>query len=132
MIYRTNSSSKDKAKVLRQNATKEERKLWNHLKAKKLDGFKFRRQEPIGHYIVDFICFETKLIVELDCGQHSQSDMIEYDNNRTKFIEGCGFNVVRFWNNQINNEMESVLAFILHECRSRSPLLNPLPQREEI
>lgn len=118
LIYRTNSNSKIKAKSLRKNSTFEEQKLWKNLKAKKLDGFKFRRQEPVENYIVDFICFETKLVIELDGGQHNQEANKEYDFHRTQFLESCGFKVVRFWNNQINNEMESVLSFILQECRN--------------
>ncbi len=131
-IFRTNPNSTDNAKALRENSTKEEQKLWKYLKAKRLGGFKFRRQEPIGKYFVDFICFETKLIIELDGGHHNDAYKKEYDFKRTQFLESCGFRIVRFWNNQIDNEMEKVLNYILQECRNRSPLLNPFPQGEEI
>jgi len=71
------------------------------------------------------------LIIELDGGQHNQNANKEYDFHRTQFLESCGFKIIRFWNHQITNELESVLNLIMMKCIERSPLLNPLPQGEE-
>lgn len=124
MIYRTNSNSLKNAKVLRKNSTPEERIFWKHFRGRRFFGFKFRRQEPIGKYIADFICFEIKLIIELEGGQHNFEANKEYDLQRTQFLESCGFKVIRFWNNQINYDLENVLSYILQECRKRSPSMN--------
>lgn len=84
-----------------------ERLLWRHLKAKRFDGHKFRRQGPVGSYIADFICFEKKLIIEVDGGQHAVHD--EKDIERDAWFERQGFTVLRFWNNDAlsNKELES-------------------------
>ena len=87
---------------------------------------KFKRQKPIGIYIVDFVCLEQKLIIELDGGQHAES--VEYDELRTQFLENAGYKVLRFWNNQVLQEMESVLEAIRIEI-TLSP--TPLPQAGE-
>ncbi len=109
-----NSSRKENiailAKNLRDNQTKQEEKLWEALRGKKLDGYKFRRQHSIGNYIVDFITIEGKLIIELDGSQHSEN--IEYDNNRTKFLNDNGYSVLRFWNNDISENLEGVVDTI--------------------
>ncbi len=83
-------------------------------------GFKFRRQHPIGHYIVDFICFEKKLIIEVDGGQHA--DNILYDEARTKYLEEKNFTVLRFWNNEVTLNTTEVLNIILNRLeRPPSP-----------
>ena len=87
---------------------------------------KFKRQKPIGIYIVDFVCLEQKLIIELDGGQHAEN--VDYDEARTKFLESVGYKVLRFWNNQVLQEMESVLEAIRIEI-TLSP--TPLPQAGE-
>ena len=115
-----------KARKLRRNSTDVERRLWHRIRDKQIDEFRFRRQRPIGRYIVDFICLEAKLIVELDGGQHATSD--EYDKSRTAFLESLGYRVVRFWNNEVTENMDGVLQR-LHEnlLRSRTnPTLTPL------
>ncbi len=76
-----------------------------------MGGYKFRRQQPIGHYIVDFICLEQRLVIELDGGQHSQQ--VNYDSERTGFLASQGFRVLRFWNNQVLEDVEAVKAVIL-------------------
>jgi very-short-patch-repair endonuclease len=86
------------AKVLRKNFTDTERLLWKYLRSKQMQGFKFRRQEPIGNYIVDFICQEKQLVIEVDGGQHSTKNI--RDNERDKWLKGQGYKVLRFWNNQ--------------------------------
>jgi very-short-patch-repair endonuclease len=99
-----------KAKSLRSSQTESENKLWYHLRAHRFMGFKFKRQKPIGSYIVDFVCWEQKLVIELDGGQHAEQ--IEYDSRRTKYLENEGYKVLRFWNNQVMSELESVLEAI--------------------
>ena len=102
---------KSRARKLRQNATDAETLLWRHLRDRRLAGFKFRRQHVIGHYIVDYVCPSEKLIVELDGGQHA--DRVAYDERRTGYLESNGFRVVRFWNNDLLRDVDSVLVVIL-------------------
>ena len=78
---------------------------------RQIGGYKFRRQQPIGPYIVDFVSFERKVIIEVDGGQHSQQT--EYDAERTAWLNAQGYRVLRFWNNQILEEVEAVKAGIL-------------------
>lgn len=99
-----------KAKDLRKNQTDAEQKLWQYLKANRFYGLKFKRQQPIGKYIADFVCFEHKIIIELDGGQHF--DNRDYDNNRTEFLNNAGYKVIRIWNNDIFENTERVLEYI--------------------
>jgi very-short-patch-repair endonuclease len=99
------------SKQLRQNQTDVERKMWFLLRSRRFVGYKFRRQQPIGSYITDFCCFRPKLIIELDGGQHAEQ--IEYDQRRTDFLKSEGFEVIRFWDNQVLKEMDSVMEAIL-------------------
>ncbi|MFA5777665.1 MAG: endonuclease domain-containing protein, partial [Parcubacteria group bacterium] len=73
---------------------------------------KFKRQYPLGKYIIDFICLEKKLIIELDGWQHKEENQERYDQERTKFLEKLGFRILRFWNNDINNNLDSVFLKI--------------------
>ncbi|MCG7915182.1 MAG: endonuclease domain-containing protein [Candidatus Thiodiazotropha weberae] len=98
------------AKRLRQNMTDAERVLWKHLRAHRLSGQKFRRQQPVGPYIVDFIHFGEKLIIECDGGQHNEN---RADRKRDAWLNQQGFKVLRFWNHDILNNTESVLTEIL-------------------
>ena len=100
----------DNAKTLRRNLTDVEQKLWYHLRAHRFMGRKFKRQKPLGRYVVDFICLEEKLIIELDGGQHSEN--LEYDHERDSWLRSQGYTVLRFWNNELMNETESVLERI--------------------
>ena len=106
-----------RARQLRFNQTDTERKLWKHLRDRRLAGFKFRRQHPIGRFIVDFVCLETGLIVEVDGSQH----WAERDQKRTEFLERTGYRVIRFWNNEVLQEIDGVLATILTSLPSPSP-----------
>ena len=102
-----------RAKRLRRDSTDAERALWRHLRNKRLLGYKFRRQAPIGQYIVDFVCFSQNLIVELDGGQHlTQRD---YDAKRTEWLQSRGFRVLRFWDNEALGDVDSVLERIMLE-----------------
>ncbi len=100
------------AKNLRQNQTNQERKLWHLLKAKRFQNNKFRRQFPIGRYIVDFCCPQAKLVIELDGGQHNENDIIERDMARDKFLEDEGYKILRVWNNEVDNNIEGVFQKI--------------------
>ena len=107
-------STTEKARALRKRSTEAERLLWGHLRAKRLRGLKFRRQEPIGRYIVDFVSFDRNLIVELDGGQHLQEKA--KDDERTRWLESQGFRVLRFWNNDVMRNVQNVLERIRKNC----------------
>lgn len=113
-----------RARILRKNLTPQERKLWNILKNKQFHNLTFRRQHPIGNYIVDFICRSQKLIIEIDGGQHNTDSNIKYDKQRTEFLKTLGFNVIRFWNNDIDKNIDGVIQQIEMHI---SPHLNPPP-----
>jgi adenine-specific DNA-methyltransferase len=100
------------ARDLRRDATDAEKKLWQHLRGRRLGGHKFRRQASIGYHVADFLCAEKRLIVELDGGQHSE----EADRDRTANLERLGYRLIRFWNNEVNENLDTVLARILAEC----------------
>jgi very-short-patch-repair endonuclease len=98
------------ARQLRKNPTEAERVLWRHLRLRQLEGWKFRRQQPIGRYIVDFVCFENRLAIELDGGQHSEQ--VTYDAERSAWLRGQGFRVLRFWNHEVLQDIEAVKSVI--------------------
>ena len=103
--------NKTKPGELRENPTEAERTLWRHVRLRQLGGHKFRRQHPIGQYIVDLVCLEKRLIIELDGGQYSEQ--VAYDSERCKWLEKQGFCVLRFWNNQVLQETEGVKKVIV-------------------
>jgi len=86
--------------------------LWSRLKNKSFKNLKFRRQHPIGKYIVDFVCIEKKIVIELDGWQHKKKDHRKYDDERSAYLQKQGYGVIRFWNNEINNELDIVLMEI--------------------
>lgn len=86
--------------------------LWSKLRNRQLDGIKFRRQQPLGSYIVDFISFDKKLIIEIDGGQHNELKTIMKDNQRATWLQDEGFHVIRFWNNEVMQNIEGVLMKI--------------------
>ncbi|KAF1719470.1 endonuclease domain-containing protein [Pseudoxanthomonas wuyuanensis] len=100
-----------RARELRNGATDAERHLWQRLRMKQLGGFRFRRQVPVAGYIADFLCPETKVIIELDGGQHCQQ--MAYDERRTHMLEAHGYCVLRYWNDDVLTRTENVLADIL-------------------
>ena len=112
------------AKVLRRRLTDTERLLWRHLRAKHFLGLKFRRQEPIGRYIVDFVCHEKRLIIEVDGGQHAIDK--DRDAKRDKWLNEQGYKVLRFWNNEVLTNIEGVLELIREESLSHPPLTPPI------
>ena len=101
------------ARVLRKNMTPLECKLWNLLKNRQLNGIKFVRQYPIGPYIVDFASRREHIVIELDGGQHNNPENISYDNIRTEYLISQGYKVIRFWNNEIDNNIDGVYLKLL-------------------
>jgi len=114
---------KRNARALRKSETDAERKIWQQLRSRSLNGAKFRRQHPVGPYIVDFIYINEKLIIELDGGQHQQQQA--YDVQRTAFLEMAGYQVMRFWDNDVLLRTESVMQAIHNAVVTPHP--NPLP-----
>ena len=110
------------AKRMRRNPTEAERALWRVLRAKRLEGWKFRRQVRIDRYIVDFICFENRLVVEADGSQHSEN---AYDQARDAYLYAQGFRVLRFWNNDVLANPEGVLTAILVELAAEQRSADP-------
>jgi very-short-patch-repair endonuclease len=116
-----------RAQQLRNGATDAERQLWRHLSRRQLQGYKFSRQMPVGPFICDFLCRERMLVIELDGGQHSERTA--QDASRTQYLQQQGLTVLRFWNNDVLQNVDGVLATILSKLESRSPrfLRTPLP-----
>lgn len=108
----------DLGKALRKKPTDAEKLLWHYLRLKQMEGLKFRRQQPIDNYIVDFICFEKRIIIEADGGQHAEQK--ERDIERDTYLQKQGFKVLRFWNNEVLQNIEGVLETIRKECLSPS------------
>jgi very-short-patch-repair endonuclease len=117
------------ARGLRRRSTDAERLLWSKLRNRQLENHKFRRQQPIGGYIVDFVCLEQRLVVEVDGGQHALRQA--EDERRSGFLGAEGYRVLRFWNNQVLNELDAVVEVIDSAlAHSAHPSPNPLPQGE--
>ncbi len=113
-----------RARTLRRAASDAENALWQQLRGRRLKGFKFRRQVTVEPYIVDFVCLEAKLIVEVDGGQHA--DQASYDERRTAVLESRGYRVMRFWNHDVLNEVHSVQERILNALLE-TPSPHPSP-----
>jgi very-short-patch-repair endonuclease len=106
------------ARELRRSLTLTETKLWQRLRNNSLDGYKFRRQTPMGSYILDFCCFSASLVIEIDGASHDER--LEYDEQRTAWLNEQGFKVMRFTNQEILQNLEGILETILMECEKRS------------
>ena len=121
-----------KALRLRREMTDAERKLWSVLRNRRLEGAKFRRQQPIGPFIADFVCQERRLIVEADGGQHADALT---DDRRSAFLESKGYRVLRFWNNDIMNNLDGVAEVIAIALSTPHPAQaapeSPSPSRGE-
>lgn len=102
------------AKSFRNSSTDAERLHWKYLRNSQLEGIKFRRQQPLGPYIVDFVSFESNLIIEVDGSQHA--DDTRYDDARTVYLTHNGFKVLRFWNHELVENLEGVLQVIPHNA----------------
>jgi very-short-patch-repair endonuclease len=106
------------ARTLRQNPTDAERRLWSRLRRRQLDGCRFRRQVPLGPYVVDFACLAARLVIEIDGGQHTWQ--AENDAARTSWLEAKGFRVLRFWNNDVHGNLEGVLDAVRRVLQNRA------------
>ncbi len=109
--------TQQRATQLRKQLTDAERHLWQHLRHKQILNVKFRRQMPIGPYIADFVCVTAKVVIELDGGQHQ--DQHNYDMARSAYLQQQGFRLLRFWNNEVFQNIDGVLAVILKELQTR-------------
>jgi len=114
---------RSRARELRNNPTDAERLLWRQLRFWQLEGYKFRRQQLLGRYIVDFVCLEKRVVIEVDGGQHSQ----RVDAERDAWLRNEGFIVLRFWNNEVLKDIDAVKEVVLKSLQS-TPYLNPSPQ----
>jgi very-short-patch-repair endonuclease len=116
-----------RARTMRRNMTDAERRLWQALRSQQLQGYKFRRQAPIGRYIADFICHKARLIVEIDGGQHDHSSAPEVA--RSEFLQNEGYRVLRFWNNEVLANFEGVYDAIVNEVSRQTTPTHALPHR---
>ena len=107
------------AKAMRSAPTDAERRLWHYLRTRRLCGFKFKRQQPMGAYIVDFICFDRQLVIEVDGGQHAQRQA--EDATRTAWLQAQGFRVRRFWNDEVLRDLPAVLDAIRSSLHAGAP-----------
>jgi very-short-patch-repair endonuclease len=104
-----------------------EQALWYLLRRRQIFGLKFRRQHPFGDYILDFVCLENRLVIEVDRGQHEKQ--AKYDENRTQKLQAAGFRVIRFWDNEVLKEIESVkekICLVVRELQFHPPPSLPL------
>jgi len=106
-----------RARELRTDSTDSERRLWQKLKRRQIAGVKFRRQQPIGPYIVDFVCLERRLVIEVDGGQHSER--LDEDTKRSQWLEAQGFRVLRFWNNDVLANTDVVAQAVFDAVEKR-------------
>lgn len=110
-------------RLLRSNMTEAERRLWQRLRGKQLYGWKFRRQHPYGDYVLDFVCLEARLVVEVDGGQHAEQR--QEDEDRDANLRAAGFQVLRFWNHHVMQQLDDVMEAIV----AALPSTNPPPSR---
>jgi very-short-patch-repair endonuclease len=113
------SEARPHARHMRTNATDAERLLWRYLRDRRLRQFKFRRQQPLGPFIVDFVCFEARVVIEADGGQHQEQ--AAYDEVRTRYLQARGYRVLRFWNNDILQCRDAVLETIVRALARPHP-----------
>ena len=115
---------RDLARNLRKNMTTPEQHLWEALRKRQLDGYRFRRQTPLGRYIADFVCLEVRLVIELDGNHHH--DQQGYDRERDHWMQAQQFQVLRFWNHDILNHQETVLQRIRYALHQQALPPSPL------
>jgi very-short-patch-repair endonuclease len=125
MMKQSTPVIRDRARQLRRNQTDAERKLWARLRSRELCGFRFRRQYPIGPFITDFCCFEQRLVVELDGGQHAEQT--EADQRRADLLTRHGYRVFRFWDNEVMQNIDGVLQRIAEALSNSTGNLEPSP-----
>ncbi|MBZ0132646.1 MAG: endonuclease domain-containing protein [Rhodocyclaceae bacterium] len=117
------------ARTLRRNQSEAERKLWHHLRDRRLDGWKFRRQHPVGPYVLDLYCTDANLVIEIDGGQHDDDEHRQHDEKRTAYLVSQGLKVMRFWNNEVMENTLGVLETI-REALGPSPQPSPRTRGE--
>jgi very-short-patch-repair endonuclease len=113
--FRTQAPTLKRARRLRRTMTDAEKKLWRHIRADQLDGNRFRKQVPVGVYVVDFCCLRKMLVIEVDGGQHAEN---RRDMSRTQWLERQGYQMLRFWNNEVLTNIDGVLAVIVERLKS--------------
>ena len=123
-----------RARELRHNMTDAEHAVWRILRNRQFSGVQFRRQVSIGPYIADFVCYDARLVIEADGGQHNE---LQADRVRDAWFAGQGFRVLRFWNNEIHDNPEGVATIIALALKGEAPLTrplcgHPLPQGERV
>jgi very-short-patch-repair endonuclease len=112
LLQGSKASTQRRAAELRKASTPAEQKLWGLLRNRQLKGRKFRRQHPLANYVLDFYCHECKLAIELDGNYHKQPEVSAYDDSRTALLKENGITVLRFWNDEVFNDIERVLETI--------------------
>jgi len=115
----------ERARALRKKATWAEKLMWRWLRGRRFNGYKFRRQHPVGEFSLDFFCEEARLAIELDGGQHGFPEQQKHDKEREKVLASLGIKVLRFWNSRLRRDAQVVRDKIFHELQARAP--HPLP-----
>lgn len=110
----------EKARELRKNSTDAERFLWQHLRLRQINGDRFRRQRPVGPYILDFVCLEKRVAIEVDGGQHSEA--VSRDRQRDEWLRKQGLVVLRFWNHEVLTQID-VVKEVIWQALTRTPSL---------
>lgn len=110
--WRLTRLQRDRARSLRRDMTDAERALWQHLRYGRFHGLRFRRQAPVGPFIVDFLCVGMRLVIELDGGQHAGSEGLATDRRRDAYLRANGYSVLRFWNNDVVANIDGVLQAV--------------------
>ena len=121
-FIRNDPSLKHRRMVLRRNQTDAEKLFWMRIRNRQFYGMKFFRQYSTGPYILDFYCTKLKLAIELDGGQHTHEDNLEYDAERSAYLKSQGIDVIRFWNHEVLQDTDNVLAMIAQKITPPSPL----------
>ena len=116
-------------RILRKGMTQAEQHIWRHLRKRQINGFKFRRQHPYGDYILDFVCLEAKLVVEIDGGQHVEAAV--KDQGRDDTLNQAGFRVLRFWNHEVLGKVDAVME-VIHQALQPHPHPNLPPEGEGV
>ncbi|MBI2934272.1 MAG: endonuclease domain-containing protein [Chloroflexi bacterium] len=121
MVKRDNQWQVNLARQLRKNQTDAEQLLWSKLRSRQLEHARFRRQQAIGPYIIDFVCFEKSLVIEVDGGQHGEDQGKVEDVARDAFLSAEDYRILRFWNNDVLSNIDGVLEYIMEQLSPTSP-----------
>ena len=122
-VWKTTSAARESARRLRRTLTDAERVMWNELRAHRLNDASFRRQKPIGPYIVDFACDAARLVIEIDGGQHYEAKGVENDARRDLYLKSEGYNILRFSNHDVLTNKAGVLETIISALQAKAPSL---------